>query len=489
MIGLLPDFVDNDKPAIYFHGRCFTYGNVKQEIHNHQARLTNLFPNFKGKKIALLLENGPQLLTLFLAVSAFGGVAVPFDPKWSKNQSTDVWQDCNADYLLYHASLKEQVEIEGNEKAMEFESFLKLEHVRVNQAPLDKEDLFYIGYTSGTIGTPKGYMRNHRSWYDCFQYSKELFTLSEKDHILVPGPLVHSHFLYAAVQALHLGATIYLCSRFDASYVWGIIHTAPITVLYQVPTMFEAMYKKRQAEHNAGNLRIIISSGDKWSFQSKEKAALLFPTTELYEFYGASELSFVSLLSPGAHHRKSQTVGRPFAGVDVKVKHDDGTEAARNEVGKLYVRSPWVFAGYVNRPSESAEVFDGEWATVGDLAFIDDEGYIHLVGRERNKIISGGLNVYPEQVEVVIKRMQAIDEVVVIGLDDAYWGEKVVACYTAKFPQNVESMKAHCREHLATYQCPKEFIEVEQFPYTSSGKIARGELKNRLSARQQGGIA
>lgn len=209
---------------------------------------------------------------------------------------------------------------------------------------------------------------------------------------------------------------------------------------------------------------------------------MLFPNADIIEFYGASELSFVSYLLDSDHETKGHTVGRPFPKVQTKIIKEDGAEARQGEVGLLSVKSPWVFNGYLNLPEESKQVIHNGWATVGDLAFMDEDGYYTIVGRKHNMIISGGLNVYPEEVENVIVQFSGIMEAAVIGLPDSYWGEKVIAVVSVKenSPMHEDRLLNYCKKFLPNYKCPKQLVVVKEFPYTSSGKIARSELKDEL---------
>ncbi|SEA80187.1 long-chain acyl-CoA synthetase [Thalassobacillus cyri] len=463
-----------DRIAIETNDGKISYRDLYQSIRSLQRNLAYKLPNKKGKRIGFLLPNSPRWLELFIAISSSGGIAIPFDPKWSMSQLQDVINDAEPDLIIYDSTFSGLFE---NMKAISITDLGASAPSERKEEHAADQDPFYIGYTSGTTGRPKGFIRSHASWADCFSVGQEVFSLDVADRILCPGPLVHSHFLYAAVQSLHIGATLYLTETFEEKEVWGLLQKSDITVLYIVPTMFEALNRVRKGEA-APKLQALISSGAKWEKQSKQQAVQVFPNATVYEFYGASELSFVSYRNV-EEKLPEGAIGTPFPGVEIAIFSNEGKRVKQGEVGNLYVKSPWTFDGYLNLPEETEKVFDGDWATVGDLAFENEEGHVILVGRKQNMIISGGLNIYPEEVEQVIRKHPAIEEVVVKGIADDYWGEKAVAFVTAvqKEPLVIEEIKGHLADFLPKYKCPKEWFELEAFPYTSSGKIARKELQ------------
>jgi len=469
---------DPEKTAIISENGDITYGELASQITTNQKRLSHQLLDLKGKRVALLLENGIDFLSMFFAVSASGGIAIPFDPKWSGHQFTMVLQDCDPDLIIVHKNLQSKIPGHENWPVVTMEHFNQIEPRDKKPQSGNEQDIFYIGYTSGTTGTPKGFMRTHQSWFACFEDCQHVFELQSQDHILSPGPLVHSHFLFAAVQALHMGATLNVCKSFTPEAVLQKMHEHSISVLYIVPTMFESLLQT--SNEQVHSLRKVISSGAKWKKESKERVPKLFPNAQMIEFFGASELSFVTYLMPHEHEQKGETVGRAFPNVELQVEKSDGSLTKPNEIGQLYVKSPWVFSGYLNRPEETAKVFHDGWVTIGDLASIDEKGYVTIIGRKHNMIISGGLNIYPEEVEPVFADLPQIEEIAVLGVEDAYWGEKVVAVLSVNQPIEKESLDQYGKRYLPSYKCPKEYYVVDQLPHTSSGKVARKKVKDML---------
>lgn len=463
-----------NKAAIITKNETITYEVLHFRISQIKASLVKKLGTEKGKRIGLLIGNDPSFIEVFFAVSSLGWIAIPFDPKWTQKEMIDIIDECRPDLLIIGSSF-EHMTFENSVHVQELYKTHLSPHI---SEPQNEQLLFYIGYTSGSTGRPKGFMRHHLSWLKSFAGCEIAFQISKDDVIYAPGPFCHSFSLFAAIHTIHMGATFYLSEKFNATEGMNTIENQPISVIYFVPTMLHALtseYIKQNLTNHT--VKKIISSGAKWSADLKATIKEVFRKAQQYEFYGASELSFITYLDGSGNEKKPDSVGLPFPGVDIFIEKD-GEKAARGEIGKLYVKSDLIFSGYVNNPSETAKVIQGEYATVGDLAFQDDDGYITLVGREKNMIISGGLNIFPEEIEHALSRLDEVDEALAIGVKDEYWGEKLIALIKwkqGKFLTN-EELKEYCRHTLSTYKCPKEFITVHAFPYTSSGKIARNKV-------------
>lgn len=497
-----------NKCAIHTGKSKVTYKECSQYVNRAANRLWSLGKQQSATRhVAMLLDNGIEFLQLFLAIAKAGLVAAPLDTKWNQHELNGILEKINPSILITEAKfLKRLCDIPSSIKVMvtdrdeidysnhnirSFSLFMKdieAETTTCSNTLSDQLD-FYMGFTSGTTGILKAFVRTHRSWVESFKGSQIEFEINEQDHVLVPGPLVHSLFLYAACHTLYVGGTVYLFEKFSASKVVEWINSKPISIVYLVPTMFEAIYQymdRHEQTHTSSYLRTAISSGAKLSLRTKAYFSRLFPEVNLFEFYGASELSFVTVLNPKGNQEKPDSVGRPFHNVSLSLRDDDGQEVATGEIGKLYVQSNMVFTGYYGNKNETNKVLQNGWATVGDFAKQDAEGYVYIVGREKNMIIYGGLNVYPEEVESVIEQLGEVDAVAVVGIEDDYWGEKVVAVIKLKQGKQLHNrdIQKICREYLSHYKCPRDILFVQSLPHTSSGKIAKGKLKQWLKERR-----
>ncbi|MBM7661403.1 long-chain acyl-CoA synthetase [Bacillus mesophilus] len=450
-----------NKPAIITNSRIVTYQDMTIHIASIQSYLMSKLGTGSEIRIALKLGNEPAFLETYFAAILLGYQVIPIDPKWTKAELEHVL-DSSRPNLIVNSHVYQEI----------------ISHPSTSiEAIATPLDIFYIGFTSGSTGTPKGFKRHHQSWTDSFAGCTEAFELNSHDIYSAPGPLCHSLSLFAATYAIHTGATLLLSEKFQVLELLQSLVTERVTVLFVVPTMLQAMINELETRQIPSVTRI-LSSGAKWNLSTKDSIRELFPYAERIEYYGASETSFITYLNEAGYLVKPQSVGKAFPGVEVIVRNKDGKEANVNEVGLLYIRSTMIFSGYLHDEEQPAlnEI------TVGDLAYIDEEGYITLVGREKNMIISGGLNIYPEEIELHLKKLQSIEEVVVTGIEDDYWGEKVVAFIKWKHNQNIneENLKKHCLTGLAAFKCPKAFYEIKDVPLTSSGKVDRKKLFNNI---------
>lgn len=485
-----------NKPAIVTANKTVTYSDFYKRLNRTaNALLENRVKSGLAKsdhRVALLLGNRIEFLEVFLAAAAIGSVAVVLDTKWTGADLSREISECGPSMIVTESTYCEKlkpcpkdiptVRVDGENKGTWLQTFSD-DSPKVD---VSGDDLFYMGYTSGTTGNPKGFLRTQNSWVQTFAVSDIEFGITGSDHILCPGPFVHSLSLYVAVYTLFNGAVFYLEPSFQVAKLTKLLQAHPISVLYIVPTMLNMILRRNQPFSPLA-LRKVISSGDKLEESAKSQFTSIFPEVDLYEFYGASELSFVTVLDPYGQRKNPDSVGRPFGNVSTSIRDEGGNEVALGEIGTLYVKSPMVFSRYFKNPKETASVFQNGWATVGDLAWEDAGGYIYLAGRKKNMIIAGGLNIYPEEVEKVILQSPDILEAVVVGVKDDLRGEKVVAAVTGKNIKRMDAgeLKQLCIRNLPRYKCPKDIYHFEEFPYTSSGKIARSQVKQMLLKREE----
>ncbi len=221
---------------------------------------------------------------------------------------------------------------------------------------IDGKQPFYMGFTSGTTGDPKAFIRSHNSWLASFDCTQIDFQLDENDHVLIPGALIHSHFLYGVISTLYLGGTVYLLEKFSPNRTLSLIETHPITVVYLVPTMIAALLME---EHSIEKPVKFLSSGAKWEDHSKQHLQTMFPHFSMVEFYGASELSFITVLTNADNERKPGSVGRPCHNVEIQIRQDNSEPAKPMETGKIYVRSNMLFNGYLEKNGLGIQVHRG----------------------------------------------------------------------------------------------------------------------------------
>jgi len=337
----------------------------------------------------------------------------------------------------------------------------------------DPSATFLIGLTSGTTSRPKIFYRSRRSWSLSLAQHETAFGLTAADVVLAPGPLAHGLTTYAAAEALAAGAGFRFLERFDPETALAVIEAEAVTRLTLVPAMLHDLVAGANAP--IPSVTTILSAGAKLSETLRRRAAVLFPNAELLEYYGASELSFVTLTprgGPGAEPVPPASIGKAFPGVTISIRDAAGAhELPDGTVGTLFVDSPLVSEGYLGEPETSGFVRTGRWASVGDRAWRDADGFLYLAGREGDVINCGGNSFYPAELEAVLVACPGIDAACVLGLPDPRLGQIAVAVLQADGVARAE-VRDHCARHLARYKIPRHFYCTEKLPRTESGKVA-----------------
>ncbi|XZF74033.1 AMP-binding protein [Bacillus sp. AL-1R] len=465
-----------DKIAIHTSNQQISYKKWNELINQTANWLQSYQSN--SKTIGILLPNGISFLQMFAGASKAGWIAVPYDMKWNLADLEKRVKLSNPSIIVTTKEMYKKIhKIHPYVKVLddillEIDKFDSLSSLEIT------ENLpFYVGFTSGTTGSPKAFIRSQNSWVASFDCNRYDFGLDETDQILIPGALIHSHFLYGAISTLYLGGTVILLEKFSPLNLLSRINTLPITTVYVVPTMIEALLKEGIQVHHAIK---ILSSGAKWTEKSKIEFRHLFPAMTIYEFFGASELSFITVLSDQDGVHKAKTVGKPCYGVELQIRRPDQELAKPNETGKIYVKSNYLINGYFEENERTIHPIhdDDGWATVHDMGFIDEAGFLTINGREKNMILYGGISIFPEEIEKVIALHPDVEEVAVVGLSNPYWGQIVAAVIKGK--SNSFELKRFCKTHLSAYKIPRKWFFQNEMPYTTSGKIARAELIKQI---------
>ncbi|KKI94039.1 acyl-CoA synthetase [Bacillus sp. SA1-12] len=471
-----------EKVALQTEDESISYRNWYQLI----CQTANWLASIKrpNNVVGVFMQNGLPFLQLFSSASEAGLVVVPFDVKWTTTEIKRRIKLSQPSMIITMNDKYQKIkEIDQNVIVWE-ECLGEIKRMPVYRETEMKEDLpFYMGFTSGSTGEPKAFIRSHESWVQSFACTQFDFHISKDDHVLIPGSLIHSHFLFGAISTLFLGGSVYLLSKFSPAQSLEFIETKPITVIYVVPTMLEAFLKdgcqtKKQLK--------IISSGAKWEEFTKQRIKEMFPNSFMYEFYGASELSFVTVLTDDDNKRKPGSVGKPCHNVDVQIRTSTGDVLAPNEIGKIFVRSNMLFSGYLQANKLGIHPFltENGWMTVDDMGYIDAEGFLYIIGREKNMILYGGINIYAEEVEAVLASHPEVYAAAVVGTSDPYWGQVVSAVIQGRAKK--AELRRLCKMKLSPYKIPRKWYFLDELPLTTSGKIARPKIIEMLERKVNG---
>lgn len=337
---------------------------------------------------------------------------------------------------------------------------------------------FYIGFTSGSTGVPKGFQRTHGSWTHSFDACVQSFGPATRTTVLVPGRLSHSLFLFGALLGLWTGAGMLLQQRFSAASALEALRLGQAGSLVAVPSQLLLMLEHAQ-RHPMGPItatQLVMISGAPWPRARTAALRALFPSARIIEFYGASETSFIAWLDSDPRV-PDDVVGRPFANVELRVEAP--------APGLIYVRSPMVFSNYVTLTAEedgTAVLRDGEWLSVRDMGHVDEEGFLHLLGRQQRMLLVQGKNLFPEEVENVLAGHPSIAAASVQGLPHAVRGTQAVALLALSDAVDRSALVAWCQQRLESFKLPRRFYTVDAWPRTPSGKTDHSALARLLAA-------
>jgi len=340
---------------------------------------------------------------------------------------------------------------------------------------------FYIGFTSGSTGVPKGFRRDHQSWTESLRVCLDTFGADAATSVLAPGRFSHSLFLFGMMLGLWSGAGVVVQDRFSAPRMIDTLRSGRTPCLVAVPSQLLVMLEiaaRRQIAPIDG-VRLILISGARWMRERTPDLQALFPQARIVEFYGASETSFMAWMDADANTLSPpQAVGRPFANVDIEIRHPQTPLGT----GQIFVRSPMLFMDYVGvEPDHTAAVRDGDWLSVRDMGYLDAQGYLCLVGRENRMLVTQGKNLFPEEVEAVLMTHPDVINVSMQGVADAIRGQQVVAVLqVATARLTAAELSLLCRDHLESYKVPKRFLVCHDWPMTVSGKTDHAAIAELL---------
>jgi len=457
-----------------------------------------------GDRVALLLENGRVYLESVIALAQVGAIGLPVNWRLSPREIAFLLDDSACTLVIHATEFSELVAasaarsqasprtLEVGDARDAYEKALAESQPNPDIEDLSGEAPMTLMYTSGTTGQPKGALLPHRKTLYNSINAQHYFGIREDDRVLAMTPLFHSLALnILALPVLYTGASIYFHTDFDAEAVWDSVERDRLTYLGGVPTQYLALIESLEDRRSRGQ------SPDLDSLRFLFTAGAAIPTEIVHRFeehglvlkqgYGQTETSVLTCLDERDASRKAGSVGRPVAHAEIQIVAPDTLDrdpstwrtCAPGEVGEIVVRGPITMLGYWNRPQDTAETLRGEWLRTTDLAYADEEGFVTLVGRTRDMIISGGENVYPAEVEEVLSQHEDIREVAVVGVPDAKWGEvgRAHVVLEPDRPLDPEALRTWARDRLAGFKIPREFRSETALPRTASGKILKFRLR------------
>lgn len=461
--------------AVVCDSHAITWCELDRTVDRLAAHLAGVVP--AGRGVGLHLPNCPALVLLFFAAARAGREAQILDPNWPAETARLAIRALSPGLLVSDdpALADEPNSLILIDPYGPFSAVADAIGASPSfQAVAEPDPLtpFYVGFTSGSTGVPKGYRRHHLSWVESFKAGDREFDIGAADVVLAPGALTHSLFLYGLAHGLYVGATVIICRQFRPNLVCRLMAMHQATVLYGVPTQLEMIVETAARENTPSfaAMRWILSSGAKWQGRVTGGLRAHFPVARFAEFYGASELSFVTVVKDD-EDVPPDSVGRAFSGVELSIRDHLGRCLPPGEAGQVFVASPFVFIDYACGDT-AALLRDGDAVSVGDVGVLDERGYLRLVGRASRMIITSGKNVHPEEIERVLEGHPAVMAAAVLGADDDRRGERLVALLKLQpqAPVAAPDLIAYARNHLPLYKIPRRFVLPPRWPLTSSGK-------------------
>ena len=338
-------------------------------------------------------------------------------------------------------------------------------------------------YTSGTTGKPKGALRTRTDRQIVFALLDELNLLHENAVHLTTGPLYHSGPLAFASMAHTLGSPIVVLRKFDASRWIDLVREHRVTNSFSAPTQLKRIVSlpaDEMAKADMSFMVCLIANAAPVPYALKQEIVEKLGAGWLYEVYGSTELGVDTVLKPEDQLRKPGSCGRPYGGIKIRIVKDDGTTAAPNEPGELFVSTGLAMDGYYRTAEQLTEIAETDWKSVGDVAYVDDEGFVYICDRKKDMIISGGVNIYPAEIEAVLFAHPQVLDAAVFGIPDDEWGERVHAIVQPKpgATIDVEELRAFVEARLARYKHPRAYEIRDSLPRTDSGKLLKRVLRD-----------
>ncbi|MDQ6838636.1 MAG: AMP-binding protein [Actinomycetota bacterium] len=490
-----------DKPAIIDDRLgvdivTLTFAELDRRANQLAAVLLSLGAR-PGTKVLTWGQNSAALIVATHALRRVGAVTVPLNYRLASEEAAYVIDNSDASIVYvdaeYTGALDEiRTDVPKVADVLVFDGDGELE-ARMDAASSGPPDIDVAAppatmiYTSGTTGRPKGAVRS--SAIDPGQVGGLLSLIGyvPDDVYLTTGPLYHSGPGGFAAIAHALGNTIVVQHRFEPEDWLRLVQAYVVTTTFTAPTpirMITALPDEVKDRYDRSSMRRLIANAAPWTLALKQRYLADFPTDSLWEVYGSTELGVDTVLAPEDHLAKPGSCGKPAPGIDIVLFDEEGNEVTDPGVtGELYVRSASLFTGYHKAEQKYRDASRGDFHTVGDIAYFDDDGYLYIADRKSDMIVSGGMNIYPAEIEAALDASPDIEEVAVFGVDNEEWGESVhAAVVPAHVAVTAEDIIDFARAHVARYKVPRTITFVNELPKTGSGKVLKRQLRADLSS-------
>jgi fatty-acyl-CoA synthase len=484
-------------------GARYTYGDLDARVQRLVRAWTGVCGFAPGDRVALLAHNRVEFIDAFFAATRSGVILVPLGTRLTPHEIAFIAGDAGLRAIMYGGAFVETVRALGGSAGIErwiaLDEPAAPDHDRLDDlletgdtcarraAPVRPrpEDVCCLLYTSGTTGKPKGVMVPHRmvAWNG---YNTAIcWQLREDDVSPIFTPLYHAGGLGAFLLPIFaIGGTIVLHAGFDPDEIWRTLERERCTVVLGVPTIYKLLMEAPAFQSvDLSQVRWLISGGAPlplYIIEAYQQRGVVFK-----QGYGLTEVGVNCFSMTVAESvRKKGSIGKPMMFTEARAAGPDGSEVPAGDVGELWLRGPHVCKGYWNNAEATAAALDAEgWFHTGDLARRDEEGFYYIAGRQKDMLISGGVNVYPAEIEAELLLHPAVQDAAVVGVPDPTWGEVGAACVVLRQAGSVtgEALAEFLSARLAKYKIPRRWLFLDALPRTAYGKVIKGELRDRLA--------
>jgi len=480
-----------DKPALLFEDRCLSFAQLAERIQRVAALARDELGLGPGDCAAIFAPNCLPYLELVAGLSRAGVMVATPTHRAAPGELRAILANCQAKVVFCPDDL--MAGLAGiNVLSLDtgYEDMLARQSLADPVGPADREATFCVPYTSGTTGEPKGVMLSHHCRSHLFAAMAHNFRcLGPEDRHLCFAPLAHGGGYGFAMASIFNGGTLELLGAFDPAYVLGRLGSGEVTSVFMVPTHVHQILSlpdDQLAQRDGFRLNGIVVNAAPFAQTLKQRAVEFFGEGIIHECYGCTEVGIATSLAPELYQDKPGSVGPAIRGTEIEVRREDRSLADADEIGDLWVRSPTLFNGYCRNEEATAEALDGRWLLTGDMGAMDGDGFISIMDRRKDMVISGGINIYPREVEEVLLRHDSVAEAAVVGIPDEQWGERLAAVIVARpgHQATAEEIMDHCRQHLGGYKVPRLITFADELIRNPAGKVMKRTIREQMAANK-----
>ncbi|WP_078428399.1 acyl-CoA synthetase [Alkalihalobacterium alkalinitrilicum] len=453
----------------------------------------------KDDKVGFILKNGLPFVEIFFATTLSGALGVPVNFRLKEKEIEYILQNSECKFLFIEKEYIEAVQairgnltnlhgvivIDGGEDIVdliEYKTLLTRTTQSLPPVEINENDGCMIVYTSGTTGRPKGAVLTHKNLYQNGMNMIWEFQLDHSFKFLMVPPLFHVGSMSFLIHNCLVNGTTIIHREFEPERILQVIEKEKINSLFLVPAMWNFLLQVPGIEDmNLTSLKKCMTAAAICPLELKKEMMKHFPHASIYDVFGQTEMSpCTTCLHPEDSLRKTTSVGKPVINVEVRVVDDEMNDVLVGEIGEIVYRGPTLMKEYYKNPEATAESFSGGWFHSGDLVRMDEEGFIYVVDRKKDMIISGGENIYPAEIEDVLYSHPKILEAAVIGVPDKNWGENVQAVVVTKPNETLTEQEVieYCWNYLASYKKPKSVEFLSALPRNAAGKVLKIALRS-----------